>query len=294
MRVFVTGATGFIGAPVVAQLLAAGHSVLGLTRSDAGAEALTAAGADVHRGAIRDLDSLRAGAAQADSVIHLAFNHDFATFAQNCEDDRLAIEAMGEVLNGPMLVTSGVALAQGVSGRPLTEDDPPASAEHHPRGKTEEGVKTVRASGADVRVIRLPQVHDPRRQGLITYAVEVARRTGVSAYVGDGAQRWAAGHVSDVALLYRLAMEHGEPGAIYNAVGEEGVAMRDVAQALGQRLNLPVKSITQDEAAAHFGWLAMFTSLDMPASSAKTQRALGWTPKGPSLLEDLAALVIED
>jgi nucleoside-diphosphate-sugar epimerase len=294
MRVFVTGATGFIGTPVVAQLLAAGHQVLGLTRSEEGARALETAGAAPHRGAIKDLDSLRAGVAATDATIHLAFNHDFSTFAQNCEDDRLAIAAMGEALTGPLLVTSGTAIAPMADDKPAVENGPVVSSDHHPRAKTEEAANALSAAGRDVRIVRLPQVHDPRRQGLITYAISNARETGVVAYVGDGAQRWAAGHVSDVARLYRLALERGAAGARYHAVGEQGVSMKAVAEVLGDRLGLPVKSIPAEQAAAQFGWLAMFAGLDMAASSDWTQEALGWTPTGPTLLEDLAVLALDE
>jgi len=286
MRVFVTGATGFIGLPVVKELLGAGHKVLGLARSDDGAKALTALGAEVQRGSLEDLDSLRQGAAATDAVIHLAFVHDWSNFVASCETDRRAIEALGSVLAGtdkPLIVTGGTAGLAGPNGI-ATEDVaiPPDFPFPRVSEQTALALKGVRAS-----VMRLPQVHDTAKQGLITPAIAVAREKGVSVYIGDGRNRWAAAHVSDVARLYRLALEQNEAGARYHAVDEEGVSMRDVAEALGRRLNLPVKSITADEAPGHFGFLAMFTQHDLVASSEKTRKKLGWTPTGPGLIADL-------
>ncbi len=290
MRVFLTGATGFIGSAIVDDLIAAGHQVLGLTRSDAGARALAAAGAEVHRGALEDLDSLSRGGARADGVIHTAFNHDFSTYMANCEDDRRVIATLGAALAGsdrPLLVTSGTGMGIAAPGQPSTEDDPPASATAMPRAASEEAAASLSGQGVNVSVVRLPQVHDTQKHGLLTYAIEVAREKGVSAYLGDGANRWAAAHRFDTARLYRLALERAEPGARYNSVAEEGVAMRDIAHAIGRRLDLPVASIAPEEAAAHFGWLAMFAGLDMPASSALTRQRLGWRPTGPGLIADL-------
>ena len=295
MRVFVTGATGFIGLAVTADLIAAGHQVLGLTRSEAGAEALAAAGAEACRGTLEDLEGLKRGAAQADGVIHLAFNHDFSTYMQNCEDDRRVIEALGATLAGserPMLVTSGTGMAAG-TGRASTEDDPPAPSSEVPRAASEEAAEALAAQGVRVSVVRLPQVHDTRKPGRLSPAIEAARAKGVSAYVGDGANRWAAAHVSDTARLFRLALERSEGGVRYNSVGEEGVPMRDIAEAIGRRLGLPVRSITPEQAFEHFGWLAMFADRDAPASSEKTQRRLGWTPTGPGLIADLDRLEID-
>lgn len=293
MRVFVTGASGFIGSAVTSELIEAGHEVLGLTRSDAGAQALAALGAQVHRGDLADLESLKEGAAQADGVIHLAFNHDFSTYMANCEDDRRAIEALASGLRGgPLLVTSGTGMGAGGPGRLASEDDPPASSAMVPRAASEEAADAATARGVNAGVVRLPQVHDPERQGLVSYAIEVAREKGVVAYVGEGANRWPAAHRLDVARLYRLALERGERGARYHAVAEEGVRMRDIAEAIGARLSLPVKSITAEEAPAHFGWMAMFASSDLPASSALTRQKLAWTPSGPRLLEDLARLAV--
>jgi len=292
MRVFLTGATGFIGSRIVPGLIGAGHSVLGLTRSEAGAAALTAAGAQVHRGDIEDLDSLRAGAAAADAVIHTAFDHDFSNFVANCEKDRRVIAAMGEVLKGsdrPFLITSGVGIGGGTPGKPATEDV--FDRTHpNPRIASEEAGEALKAEGVDVRVIRLPQVHDPVKQGLISPLIEIARAKGVSAWVGEGLNRWPAAHVSDVAELYRLALDKGQKNARYNAVAEEGVTAREIAETLGAGLGLPAVSVPPEEAASHFGWMGMFAGLDMVASSAWTRQALGWTPKGPGLIADLKAM----
>jgi nucleoside-diphosphate-sugar epimerase len=291
MRVFVTGATGFIGSTIVRDLIAAGHQVLGLTRSDQGANSLVAAGAEVHRGDLSDLDSLRRGASKSDGVIHTAFIHDFSDFKANCETDRRVVEALGSVLvgsNRPLVVTSGTGMASAVPGRPSTEDTVHASGPNAiPRVATEEAAAAVAAKGVRVSVVRLPQVHDQFKQGLITYLIAVAREKGVSAYVGDGQNRWPAVHLSDAAPLYRLAMEKEGPGATYHAVGEEGVPYRDIAEVIGRGLKIPVVSLTKEEAATHFGWLGMFAGLDMPASSAQTQQRLGWHPTGPGMISDL-------
>jgi nucleoside-diphosphate-sugar epimerase len=288
MRVFVTGATGFIGSLTVRELIDAGHQVLGLARSEAGAELLTAAGAQVHRGDLEDLESLRGGAAKSDGVIHLAFNHDFSQFQKNCEDDRKAIEAIGEVLlgsNRPFVITSGTAMAANVDGKPSTEDSPTAA--WNPRAASEAAVKELTARGVNTSVVRLAQIHDTRRQGLVPFVTAVAREKRVSAYIGDGGNRWPAAHVSDVARLYRLVLEKSEPGAIYHAVDEEGVSMKAIAEALGRGLKVPVVSIKPEEAEAYFGWLARFAGHDMPASSALTQQKLSWKPTGPGLIADL-------
>ena len=288
MRVFLTGATGFIGTAVIPKLLAAGHEVLGLARSDQGASAIAALGARVHRGCLEDLDSLRRGAAEADGVIHAGFIHDFSRFRENCEIDRRAIEALGDALAGSgrrLVVTSGTGVP--APGRIRTEDDPPAAPTEHMPRVSEQAGEAQRAKGVHVSTIRLPQVHDPRRQGLITYAIALARDKGVSACIGEGTNRWPAVHRDAAASLYRLALEQGEPGARYNAVAEEGVPFRAVAEAIGRGLKLPVVALSPAEAAAHFGWLVGFASLDMPASSALTQARLGWRPTGPGLIEDL-------
>ncbi|MGA1986702.1 MAG: SDR family oxidoreductase [Candidatus Sulfotelmatobacter sp.] len=294
MRVFVTGATGFIGATVVRELLTAGHQVLGLARSDAGAQSLMSSGAQVHRGDVENLDSLRSGAAASDGVIHTAFIHDFSRFQEVCEIDRRAIEAIGAELAGsdrPLIVTSGTGVVH-TSGRPSTEEDAPNSP--MPRVASEEAAVSVAAKGVRVSVMRLPQVHDPIKQGLITYLIAVAREKGVSVYVGDGLNRWPAVHKLDAARLYRLALEKGtekgSAGARYNAVAEEGVALREIAEAIGRGLQVPVVSKSPEEASQRFGWLGMFAGADAPASSALTQQRLGWRPTGPGLIADLNAM----
>jgi nucleoside-diphosphate-sugar epimerase len=293
MRVFVTGATGFIGTEVVKELIGAGHQVLGLCRAEEKAAALAAAGAEVHRGSLADLDGLRSAAARADGVIHLAFNHDFSKFAANCEDDRRVIAALGAALAGsnrPLIVTSGTGIAQAAPGQPSQEGDPTVGATVIPRAASEEAAAAVAAGGVNVSVVRLPQVHDPLKQGLITPMIEIYRAKGACAYVSEGRNRWPAAHVRDVARLYRLAIERAEPNARYHAVAEEGVTLRNIAEAIGRRLNLPVKSLAADEAQAFFGWLAMFAAHDFPASSTQTRRQLGWEPTGPGLIADLESL----
>ena len=293
MRVFVTGATGFIGSRVVKELIGAGHQVIGLCRSDAKASALAATGAEVYRGSIAEPDSLKDGAVRADGVIHLAFNHDFSRFVQNCEDDRSVIAALGSVLKGsgrPLVITSGTGIANTVPGEPAKEDNPIVSSKGHPRAASEEAGIAAAEDGVNVSVVRLPQVHDPVAQGLVSPAIAMYRAKGACAYIGEGRNRWPAAHVSDVARLYKLAIERADPNAKYHAVAEEGVSMRDIAEAIGRRLKLPVKSIAPEEAPAFFGWLGMFAALDMPASSAQTQKKLGWQPTGPSLIADLERL----
>jgi len=294
MRVFLTGATGFIGSAIVPELINAGHQVLGLTRSDAGAHSLITAGAEVHRGSLEDPESLRRGAAQSDGVIHCAFDHsafgsDFSKFEEVCEKDRRAIEALGDALRGsdrPLVITSGTGMGNAVPGQPATEDhfDP---NHPNPRRVSEVAGSSVAERGGNVSVVRLPQVHDTVKQGLITYAVQVAREKGASAYIGEGTNRWPAAHVLDVARLYRLALEKHEAGRRYNAVAEEGVRMREIAEVIGRGLKVPVVSLSAEEARAHFGWLAMFAGFDMPASSAQTRQRLGWRPTGPGLIADL-------
>ena len=288
MRIFMTGAPGFIGSALIPQLLQAGHQVLGLTRSEAGAETLRALGAEVKYGNIADLDSLRDGTAQSDGVIHLAFNHDFSQFEKNAADDRKAIEAMGEVLvgsNRPFVITSGTGIAANVDGKPSTEESPVSI--WIPRAAAETLMQELAARGVVTSVVRLPQVHDTRKQGLVPYVTAVAREKGVSAYIGDGSNRWPAAHVSDVARLYRLAFKKAEAGAVYHAVDEEGVSMKAIAEALGRGLKVPVVSIKPEEADAHFGWLGRFAGHNMPSSSALTQHKLNWKPTGPGLIADL-------
>jgi nucleoside-diphosphate-sugar epimerase len=290
MRIFVTGATGFIGSAIVPELISAGHQVLGLTRSEAGAKSLMAAGAQVHRGDLNDLESLREGAAMSDGVIHTAFIHDFSKFREVCEVDGRAIQALGAVLAGsgrPFLVTSGTGIASTWPGHLATEEDGPETGHAIPRVVTEQAVASVAAKGVRVGVMRLPQVHNTVKQGLVTYTIELARRKGVFAYVGDGRNRWPAVHVLDAARLYRLALEKLEKGARYHAVAEEGVPLRDIAEVIGRGLKVPVISVSPEEAAAHFGWLATFAGIDLPASSALTQQRLAWRPAGPGLIADL-------
>ena len=290
MRVFVTGATGFIGSAIVQELIGAGHKVIGLARSDAGAKSLVGAGAQVHRGDLEDLESLRSGAASSDGVIHCAFNHDFSKYAANCEADRHAIEAVGSALVGsdrPLIVTSGTAVVL-TPGRLSTEEDAPTpSTAGIPRGASEEAAASMAQQGVRVSVVRLPQVHDRVKQGLVTYVIAVAREKGVSAFVGDGLYRWPEVHVLDTARLYRLALEKGDAGARYNAVGEEGVPFREIAEAVGRGLKVKVIAKSPAEASEHFGWLGFFMGIDVPASSARTQERLGWRPTQPGLISDL-------
>ena len=289
MRVFLTGATGFIGTAVVRELMDAGHQVLGLARSDAGAKSLVAVGADVHRGSLEDLDSLRRGAVSADGVIHTAFIHDFSNYGPAAEADRRAIETLGGALAGsdrPLIITSGTLLAQR-QGSLATEEDVPNPS--FPR-KSEEAALALAARGVRTSLLRLPpSVHGKGDHGFVPRLISIAREKGVSAYISDGLNRWPAVHRLDAARLYRLVLEKGTARATYHGVADEGVPTREIAEVIGRHLNVPVVSKSSEEAADHFGWIAHFFGIDAPASSAQTQERLGWRPVQPGLIADLNA-----
>ena len=288
MKIFVTGASGFIGSATVRELVAAGHQVLGLARSDAAAAAITAAGAQVHRGALDDLDSLRSGADAADGVIHTAFIHDFSDYARAAATDRRAIETLGAALAGsdrPFIVTAGTA---GLAlGRIVTEEDAGDPASAMPRF-SEKAALALAAQGVRASVMRLPpSVHGQGDHGFVPRLIQIAREKGVSAYPGDGSNRWAAVHRLDAARLYRLALESAPAGARLHGVADEGVPTREIAAMIGRHLNLPVVALPAEEISGHFGWLGAFFALDIPASSALTQQRFDWHPTQPSLLADL-------
>ena len=287
MRVFVTGATGFVGSAIIRDLVSAGHEVVGPARSEAAAKSLAKAGARVHRGSPEDLESLHSGAAAADGVIHTAFIHDFNNYAPAAEKDTRAIETLGTALAGsdrPFVVTSGTLLAQRKGALAMEWDAPSPT---FPR-KSEQAALAIAMRGARASVLRLPpSVHGDGDHGFVPALIKIAREKGVSAYVGDGLNRWPAVHRFDAAPLYRLVLEQGSPGAVFHGVADEGVPFRDIADAIGHRLNVPVVSRSSDEAASHFGWLSHFVGVDCPASSAQTQERLGWRPVQPGLIVDL-------
>jgi len=289
MRVFVTGASGFVGSAIVKELITAGHQVLGLARSDSAAESLRKEGAQVHRGDVNDLPTLQKGAAQSDAVIHTAFNHDFSQFKANCEADRKVIAALGAALAGsnrPLIITSGIGLLN--TGRIITEEDVPASSDLVPRAASEEAANAAAIKGIKVYIVRLPPtVHGRGDHGFVPMIIERAKENGESAYIGEGKNRWSAVHRLDAAVLYRLIVEQQPSQKVYNAVAEEGIPLRDIAEAIGKGLNLPAVSRTGKDAEAHFTWFTHFAALDCPASSEKTRKILNWQPSQPGLLEDL-------
>ena len=288
MRVFVTGATGFVGSAVVQELLGAGHQVLGLARSESAAARLAAAGAEVLQGSLEDLASLQQGARETDGVIHTAFNHDFSRFSENCELDRQAIEALGAALQGSdrsLIVTAG--LANLAPGRLAVESDTPIADPAYPRA-SERAAAQLAQRGVRAMVIRLPpSVHGRGDHGFVPMLIGMARDKGMSVYGGDGQHRWPAVHRVDAARLYRLALEEGSRGECFHAVAEQGVAFKDIATAIARGLGLPVVAMSPDDAAAHFGWFAMFAAMDAPASSDHTRSRLGWAPAAPGLIDDI-------
>ncbi|MGY4539181.1 nucleoside-diphosphate-sugar epimerase [Mucilaginibacter sp. UYNi724] len=291
MRVFVTGATGFIGSAIVKDLIETGHQVLGLTRSDEGAKSLIAAGAEAHRGTLEDLESLKSGVAACDGVIHTAFIHDFSKFQENCETDRHAIAAMGDVLAGtnkPLIVTSGTGLGAYAPGEMALEKNVATSkTTHHPRVASEEAAAALTAKGLNASIMRLPpSVHDKGDQGFVPMLIGIAREKGISAYISDGNNRWPAVHRLDAARLFRLALENGE-ATTYHAVGDGGIPTRQIAEIIGKHLNLPVKSVSAEDAPAHFGWFAGFFGSDVPASAKSTEERLNYKPSHPGLIADL-------
>jgi nucleoside-diphosphate-sugar epimerase len=288
MRVLVTGATGYVGTAVIDELVGAGHTVLGVARTDEGAKTLAARGVEVHRGDLTEPESLAAGARACDAVAHTAFIHDFSRFAENIEIERLAVEAMLDALEGsgrPFVISSGLLMMR--PGEPLAETDVGADSG---RGATENMVSAAASRGVRTAAIRLaPTVHSKDDRGFTPRLIDAARQSGVAAYIGDGSNRWPAVHRLDAARLYRLALEQGLPGARYHAVGDEGVPAREIAGAIGRHLNLPVVSLPAEKASEHFGFLGMFFGIDAPATAKLTRSELGWAPREPGLLAGLAS-----
>jgi nucleoside-diphosphate-sugar epimerase len=296
MRVFLTGSTGFIGLQVAKELLGAGHQVLGLTRSEAGAQALQAIGAEPHRGTLQDLGSLQRGAEACDAVIHTAFDHDFDHFVANCQQDAAVIAALGEPLAGsrrPLIVTSATPMGMPGPGQPADEDhfDP---GHANPRVASELAGERLLQRGINVMVVRLSQIHNPVRQGLVTEVIQQARARGACTYIDSGLNQWSAAPLEDTARLYRLALEHGQPGVRFHATAEDGIAFRLIAETIGAGLGVPAHALSASEAAASCGWLASFIGKDMRSSSRKTQARLGWHPGGPGLLEDIRRCLAPD
>lgn len=292
MRVFVTGASGFVGSAIVKDLLAAGHQVLGLVRSDKGAEQLAASGAEVCRGDVNDPDTIRQAATACDAVIHTAFNHDFSQFRANCEADRKVIGTFDDILTGtgkPLVITSGIGLLN--YGRLVNEDDVlPAGSDVIPRAASEEAAAAAAAKGVNVYIVRLPpSVHGAGDHGFVPIVIGMAREKGESAYVNEGQNHWPAVHRSDAAALYRLIVEKLPAQKIFHAAAESGVPFREIAEAIGEGLGLPAVSKSGDDVSTHFGWFAHFASMDCPSSNEKTRGALGWEPKAPGLIRDIQA-----
>ncbi len=289
MRVFVTGATGFVGSAVVQELLKAGHQVLGLARSEQAAKTLQAAGAEVHLGSLEDPDSLQSGARAADGVIHTGFNHDFSRFQENCELDRRAITALGKGLSGsdrPLIITSGIGLL--APGKLATEADRVPETSHNPRIATEQAADALLDQGINVSLLRLPpSVHGKGDHGFVPFLIQIAKDKGQSAYIAEGLNRWSAVERFDAAKLYRLALEKATPGARYHGVAEEGIAFFKIAEVIARRLKLPLVSLKSEEAAENFTWFEHFARLDCPTSSVQTREQLNWQPKGLSLLADI-------
>jgi len=287
MRVFVTGASGFVGSAIVKELLQTGHQVLGMVRSDSGVETVKQAGAEPHRGDLDDLESLQNGAALCDAVIHTAFNHDFTQYKANCENDRKVIMALGAALAGtnkPLVITSGVGL---LNGPLITENDKPAGSDVTPRAASEEAANVVAEQGVNTYIVRLPIVHGPDDHGFIPIVIGLAKEKGVSAYIGEGTNHWWAVHRFDAAVLYRLIVEKQPAQKVYHAVAEESIPFKQIATAIAKGLQMPVVSKDGADAEAHFGWFKHFASMGSPASGAQTRKTLGWKPVHPGLIDEL-------